>query len=308
MDKLLTPISSEQALETVGRHTDDGLFVDVLWDQVAHPDLLYEFCSEDRGQYIALFLGSPFEHIVSRSPFLWRVNKQSDHFLQRLILEKEPQITLFISMAPFLLQKCHLQSLLEAYLPDGNCTHLRMYNDLVFRRLLNGCTAEDVVRILGPNAAAMYPSEPEAVNNREAQWLLADNPDNTAPLHLVDTYILRESPWFKLRDEHFTEFADAMHLTLIDNIVQDLWYRDTPHAAHINRKYETIEKFTDNCVQEGQTFGLETYEDLQAYAFLLAEFEAVSGRKEIASAVMTSDAAPSARMATLRNAFEGRTK
>lgn len=236
-----------------------------------------------------------------------RMNEESIQYLQPLIIEREPQITLFIGHAPFQLQKAHLQSLLEAYLPDGNCTHLRLYNDLVFRRLFSGCTAEDVAQILGPSATVIYPGEPGEAKNREPQWLHADNPGNAASQHLVDTYTLRESPWFQLRDEHFTEFAEAMHLVLIDNIVQDLWYRDTPHAADINRKYGTIEEFAGTCVHEGQAFGLETYEDLQAYAFLMAEHEAVSGRKELAGEIMITGAATGARLAELRAALYGRT-
>lgn len=304
MDKF-TPVSSRQIPEAITRHLADGLFADVLWDQTAHPDLLRPFFLEDRGKYTALFLSGPFEHILSRSPFLWRINDESAQFLRHILIEQEPQVTIFISQAPFQTQKAHLQSLLEAYLPDGNCTHLRLYNDLVFRRLFGSCSTEDIIRLLGPNSAVVFPDEPGEVNNRESRWLYAENPSEADARRLAETYTPSESPWFRLKNEHFAPFAGAMRRVLVDNIVEDLWYDDTPRAAAIGQKYGSIEEFAATCVREGQAFGLENYEELKAYALLIAEFEAADGRREIAATIMAADAPPGARLARLRKALEG---
>jgi hypothetical protein len=308
MQKLISQISNKDTLATLKCFTSEGLFADVLLDQVAHPNLLHDFFLQDRGEYAALFTGTPFDHIISMSPFLWRANEKPNDYLQFLISQEAPQITILISSAPFLLQKAHLQSLLEVFLPDGNCAHMRVYNDLVLQRLIKSFMCEDMMKILGPNAAVIYPNEVDEKRGNRPPWLLGKNPARGEPQHLVDTYVFRQSPWWQLRDEHFVAFAEPMRLVLIDNIVQDLWYRDTPHAAHINQQYGTIEEFVGSCIEEGQSFGLETYKDLQAYSFLMAEFESVSERKELATAIMimASGAAPDTRMAELRATLEGR--
>ena len=241
-------------------------YIDMIFQTLDEQELVEQFSLQNIAEQYVLYKNTPFDGLKAYSPQICRINTPGNAFLSYILTRKPGWGFISASKAPFVQVVSHWQNLLEAELPDGRKTHLRIYDGDIMSKLLPACSEGELRRLMGP-CAMLYVQETDI----EHQWLQIMHPalakmdvDEFAKSWPKDN---PDSIW-KMQPQHFLPFASEMEKVHVANMQQMLLEEDAVIALQLDAKYEGLAGFVEEVIAEAKTLKVTENPEVEEYLLL----------------------------------------